>query len=232
MAVQFFNDPLPVTNHGERHVPVVLLVDKSGSMSGAPMAELNQGLIEFGIALQEDSLALGRAEVSVISFDSKVHTDVSFRPAANYQAPTLTANGGTSLNQAIEVGLDAIEARKAEYRAQGVSYYRPWLFVLTDGEPTDTHREKSARNRLQSAIESKKITYLPMGIGPMANISKLQSYYPASANSRPVLKADAKNFKEAFVWLSNSIGVVSNSNPNVSAEVNLPPTPSTITIGI
>ena len=71
-----------------------------------------------------------------------------------------------------------------------------------------------------------------MGIGPMANISKLQSYYPASANSRPVLKADAKNFKEAFVWLSNSIGVVSNSDPNVSAEVNLPPTPSTITIGI
>ena len=55
-------DLLPVANQGERHIPAVLLVDISGSMAGASIDELNQGLIEFGQALQEDSLALGRAE--------------------------------------------------------------------------------------------------------------------------------------------------------------------------
>lgn len=238
MPVKFSADPLPITNQGERHVPAVLLVDTSGSMSGAPISELNQGLVEFGQALQEDSLALGRAEVCVISFNSNVETEMSFRPAADYQAPVLSANGLTSLNEAIEAGLDAIESRKAEYKAQGVSYYRPWIFVLTDGVPTDTERESAAKNRLQKAIMNKKVVYMPMGIGN-ADTSKLQEYYPEvyvdeKGNAKPkvVLKAAASNFKEAFVWLSNSLTMVSQSDPNVSDSINLPPTPSIITVGI
>ena len=54
MPVQFTKDPLPTKNQGERHIPAVLLVDTSGSMSGAPIEELNRGLREFGNALQED----------------------------------------------------------------------------------------------------------------------------------------------------------------------------------
>ena len=74
MPLQFSQDPLPITNFGERHVAAVLLVDTSSSMSDAPIAELNQGLIDFGDALQNDSLALGRAEVCIISFNSSVQT--------------------------------------------------------------------------------------------------------------------------------------------------------------
>ena len=77
------------------HVAAILLVDKSGSMCGAPIAELNQGLVEFGQALQEDQLALGRADISVISFDSSVHIKVGFRPGSEHQAPSLSADGGT-----------------------------------------------------------------------------------------------------------------------------------------
>lgn len=231
MPVQFSTDPLPITNQGERHVPAVLLVDTSGSMSGTPIAELNQGLVAFGQALQEDSLALGRAEVCVISFNSNVETEMSFRPATDYQAPVLSANGLTSLNEAIEAGLDAIESRKAEYKAQGVSYYRPWLFVLTDGVPTDTERESASMERLRKAIRNKKVVYMPMGIGN-ADTAKLQEYYPDETQAKIVLKADASNFKEAFVWLSQSLSVVSQSDPNVSDSINLPPTPSIITVGI
>lgn len=232
MPVQFTTDPLPITNQGERHVPAVLIVDISGSMSGKPIAELNQGLIEFGSALQEDSLALGRAEVCVISFNSSVQTEMGFRPACDYEAPVLSAGGLTSLNEAIEAGLDAIEARKAEYKAQGVSYYRPWLFLLTDGAPTDKERETEARRKLRRAIENKKVVYMPMGIGDGADIAKLQSYYPEGTAAKTVLKANTSNFKEAFVWLSQSLSVVSKSDPNVSNQVQLPPTPSVITVGI
>ena len=96
----FMSDPLPVVNAGERHIPAVLAVDTSGSMGGAPIQELNQGLKEFGIALAEDSLALGRAEVSLITFNSDVQMVEGFRPASEYVAPTLTAGGFTSLNKA------------------------------------------------------------------------------------------------------------------------------------
>ena len=110
MPVQFTKDPLPTKNQGERHIPAVLLVDTSGSMSGAPIEELNRGLREFGNALQEDSLALGRAEVCIISFNSSVETEMGFRPAVDYEAPTLSASGLTSFNEAIQAGLDAIES--------------------------------------------------------------------------------------------------------------------------
>lgn len=232
MPLQFSQDPLPITNFGERHIAAVLLVDTSSSMSGDPIDELNRGLVAFGDALQNDSLAQGRAEVCVISFNSSVQTEMSFRPAADYEAPTLSASGLTSMNEAIEAGLDMLEARKAEYKANGVSYYRPWLFLLTDGAPTDGNLESSAKSRLQSAIKNKKVVYMPMGIGKYADVEKLQSYYPSDASVRPVLQASASNFKEAFVWLSSSISEVSHSDPSNTSEIQTPPTPSCITIGI
>lgn len=232
MGVKRNDDVMPPVNSGERHVAVVILVDISGSMSGKPIEELNRGLIEFRKALEEDSLAMGRADVSIISFNSNVQTEMGFRPAAEYEAPELTASGGTSLNGAVITGLDAIESRKAEYKAAGTDYYRPWVFLLTDGAPTDTGLEAEAKSRLRSAIENKKVVFMPMAIGANADTRMLQSYYPENAATKPVLRADANNFKEAFVWLSKSIGVVSQSDPTVSDQVNLPPTPSIITVGL
>lgn len=232
MSLKFSADPLPIINQGERHVPAVLLVDTSGSMQGAAIDELNRGLVEFGKALQEDQLAYGRAEVCIISFNSSVSMEMGFRPAAKYEAPVMSAGGLTCLNEAIEAGLDAIESRKAEYKAQGVFYYRPWLFVLTDGAPTDSHKEAYVKDKLRSYISGKKVVYMPMGIGAGADTAKLQEYYPDETSAKIVLKADASNFKEAFVWLSQSLSVVSQSDPNVSDKVNLPPTPSIITVGI
>lgn len=231
MPVQFSTDPLPI-NPGERHIPVVLLVDISGSMIGDPIAELNRGLAEFGIALESDDLALGRAEVCIISFNSSIQNEMEFCPAAQYYAPVLSAGGGTSLNEAIEAGLDAIENRKAIYKSQGIPYYRPWLFVLTDGAPTDGYKEDATKERLSKAIENKKVVYMPMAIGANADINKLQEYYPGSAKVKPVLKADANNFKEAFVWLSTSIAQVSHSDPTIASEISLPDLPGGITVGI
>lgn len=232
MSHNYIIDPLPVTNHGERHVPVVLLLDISGSMTGRPIDELNQGLIEFQRALQADSLALGRAEICVITFNSKVNIDVGFTPAAEYSPSHLSASGGTSMNEAILAGLEEIENRIALYKAQGVNYYRPWIFLLTDGAATDTAKEYQAMNALRTAVENKKVLFMPMGIGAGADRNKLREYYPESAASKPVLTANANNFKETFVWLSRSVGVVTASDPNVTDQVQLPPPPASMVIDI
>lgn len=228
----FINDPLPPINPGESHIAVVLLVDTSGSMAGAPIKELNQGLVEFGNAIQSDELAMGRADISIISFNSTVQTEMGFRPANQYEAPTLSANGGTSMNQAIETALDELEQRKALYKQNGTKYYRPWLFLLTDGVPTDNAKLQSARDKLQYAIDKKKVTFIPMAIGSGADKNHLQGYYPPSTQNKVVLQASASNFKDAFVWLSASVSLVSSTDLNVEKSVNLPPTPSTITVGL
>lgn len=225
-------DRLPVVNQGEHHVPAVLLVDTSGSMSGGPIAELNQGLVQFYEALRQDDLALGRAEVSVISFNSSVQIELGFRPAEQYEAPVLSAGGLTAMNEGILKALDEIEMRKQLYRDQGVGHYRPWLFVLTDGCPTDSNLESQAMSALRSAIDNKKVTYMPMGIGASADLGHLKKYYPDNWPNKITLSASAKEFKDAFQWLSASLSVISHSNPQTQSTVNLPPTPSTLTIGI
>lgn len=216
-----------IMNHGEKHIACVLLVDTSGSMSGRAMDELNEGLRVFGEALQEDAKAYGCADICVVKFDSTVEVVVPFAAAAEYQAPVLKAGGLTALNEAVITGLDLIEQRKQEYRTVGVDYWRPWMFLLTDGVPTDTDLSADAHSRLQETLENKKLNFFPMGIGEGANIAELKTYTKDGAGM--VLKAAKENFKEAFVWLSSSMSVISNSDSTLNA-VELPATPGVITI--
>ena len=220
--------PQVPVNTGETHIACTLLLDTSGSMEGKPIEELNKGLQEFGKALQEDDLALGRAEINIITFDSEVHEQLRFTPAISYEAPTLEAGGLTSLNHAINRGLDNIQERTELYKSQGIPYYRSWLFVLTDGAATDTELESSTRARLQEAIRQKHVVFMPMGIGEYADVEMLKSYYPREMAQKFVLKADANNFKEAFAWLGNSIGKVTKADLVKDDKVQLAPVPNDV----
>ncbi len=219
---------IQIMNSGEKHIACVLLVDTSGSMYNQnAIEELNQGLQQFGQALQSDSKAYGCADVCVISFSSTVEEVVPFCPAASFQPPHLEPCGLTCLNEAIITGLDAIEMRKQEYKDIGVDYWRPWLFLLTDGIPTDNEYFTAAHDRLQDALNRKKINFFPMGIGPNADIHYLKQY--TKNGSGMVLKASMNNFREAFVWLSSSMSVISNSDPSMTTA-ELQPLPDSITI--
>lgn len=115
MPVDFTQDMFPPDNAGEKHVPAVLLVDCSGSMYGAPIAELNRGMQLLQEALHEDELALGRTDLAVVSFNSEVTQIQPFMPASAYEPPVLQASGGTSLNGAINLALNMLRERKDYY---------------------------------------------------------------------------------------------------------------------
>ena len=216
-----------IMNPGAKHIACVLLVDTSTSMSGAAIDELNEGLRAFGEALMSDAQASGAADVCIINFNTEVTVEVPFSSAVDYVAPTLSAGGLTALNEAIITGLDAIEQQKATYRQLGVDYYKPWLFLLTDGSATDTEFDADAHQRLAEALANRKVNFFPMGIGAGADIQALKSY-TANGNG-PVLKAEKNNFKEAFVWLSNSMAVPLNSQVG-EKTADLPETPPCMTI--
>jgi uncharacterized protein YegL len=197
----------------EPRVPCILILDVSGSMAGAPIAELNNGLVTYKDELAADKLASKRVEVSVITFGSEVTTVCDFTTAANFYPPTLEANGLTYMGKAVDQAIDALEARKREYKSNGIAYYRPWLFLITDGAPNDPDWE-SAAQRAVAGDKAKSFAMFCVGVGD-ADFDVLKKF-----STRQPLKLSGTRFRDMFVWLSSSQQTVSRSTPG--DEVALP----------
>lgn len=197
-AVEFATNPEP-------RCACVLLLDTSGSMAGRPIAALNDGLAAFARDLGLDALARQRVEVAVVTFGGDVHVRQDFITAGQYEPAPLTAGGGTPMGEAVERALDMIERRKVEYRENGIVYYRPWVFLITDGAPTDDWQAASARVR--DAEEASGVAFFAVGVED-ADMGVLEQL-----TVRTPLKLQGLQFVELFVWLSQSQRNVSTSKP-------------------
>ena len=109
-----------------------------------PINELNKGLQTFKDELMADPMSVKRVELSVVSF-GPVNVETEFQTADSFYPPTLEANGMTPMGEAIEKGIELIQQRKEKYKENGISYYRPWIFLITDGAPTDKWQQ-AAKN--------------------------------------------------------------------------------------
>ena len=210
--------PVPeFVDNPEPRVPCVLLLDTSGSMTGAPMAELNEGLVTLKDTLAADSLASRRAEVAIVTFGGVVTTIQDFVTAENFQPPHLHASGGTPMGEAIMQGLDMIAQRKATYRANGVSYYRPWVFLITDGGPNPGDPWQTASVQVKQGEASKTFAFFTVGVEG-ANFPVL-----GQLATRAPMKLKGLNFRDLFLWLSQSMQAVSQSSTGDEDKVNFPP---------
>ncbi len=217
----------------EPRCAVVLLLDTSGSMHGKPIAELNSGLQDFDAALKSDKLASLRVEVSIIAFGGKVraldvagasgggnheipfNADQAFVTADRFHPPALNANGETPMGEAVRRAIELLRERKEIYKRNGVDYFRPWIFLITDGNPTDSGWEQSAELAKQEE-QRKGVLFYAVGV-ENADVKTLARF----SDQHQPLKLKGLAFRELFRWLSKSLSAVAQSRPGEQAP--LPP---------
>jgi uncharacterized protein YegL len=200
-------------DNAEPRVACVLLLDVSGSMSGSPISELNDGLGILKYTIYADTLASKRAEIAIVTFGGVVNTVQDFVTVDRFNPPTLSPYGDTPMGGAITTGIELINSRKLTYKTNGVSYYKPWIFLITDGGPTDAWQ--AAANQVRDGEKVGSFVFFAIGV-EAANMDVL-----SQISARPPVKLRGLDFRSLFLWLSQSMKAVSMSSPG--DKVNLPP---------
>ncbi len=196
----------------ERRCPVVLLQDTSSSME-PNIAKVNEGLQSLHADLLLDDLASQRVEIAVITF-GPVRLVQDFVTVDQWLPPRLHASGGTPMGEAMRFAIQQLRMRKRAYREAGIAYYRPWIWLVTDGAPTD--RWHDSLDDVQA-----EITVGPNSTAPVATDKPdLDVLRRVSHPVHTVMLREAK-YWEMFVWLSQSLKPVSRANPH--AMLDLPP---------
>lgn len=201
--------------------PCVLLLDTSQSMREAPdgshpIEELNTAVELFAEEIQADHLACHRADVSVIEIKDTAAQRVPFTLARDFTPPQLTPSGLTGIGDGIRLGLEAIRLRRQEYRNNGAQAYKPMMFLLTDGLPTDEW--ESAAAEVRRLCEEGRLNFFAVGTAT-ADFDVLARIAPPTT---PPMRLKPGAFHEMFRWISDSLSSVSGSALN--SKVTLPPT--------
>lgn len=209
-----------------RRLPVYLLLDVSASMMGEPITAVQTGLQALLSGLRRDPHALETAYLSVITFGSEVQEVSPLVEVSAFKVPTLSASGVTRLGAALSLLAAAIKRDVITGSAQRRGDWKPLVFLMTDGCPTDDWR------RGKADLETAPIaTLVACAAGSHADTEVLRELTEAVVT---LDTADAATIQSFFAWVSASVAMSSQkvdlAKHEVSGLGDLPPPPPEINV--
>ena len=205
-------DPSKFTAPTAKPLPVILLLDCSGSMSGEKIRNLNDAVRDMLEVFRDTENGETEIHVAIITFGAEVKLHQALASAGDIRWHDLSASGGTPLGTAFKMAKAMIEDKNVvPSRA-----YCPTVVLVSDGRPGD-----SWENPLQAFIKegrSAKCDRMAMAIGADADEEVLGKFLEGTKN--PLFYAEnAKQLRDFFKFVTMSVTIRTKSQtPNVVPE--------------
>ncbi|PJC18111.1 MAG: VWA domain-containing protein [Comamonadaceae bacterium CG_4_9_14_0_8_um_filter_57_21] len=208
-------DPSKFTAAKAKPLPVILLLDVSGSMGGEKIRNLNDAVRDMLEVFCDTENSETEIWVAIITFGDQVKLHQKLVSAGQIQWQDLSAGGSTPLGVALQMAKAMIEDKDiVPSRA-----YRPTVVLVSDGQPTDDWE-----NPLKEFISdgrSGKCDRMAMAIGAQADETVLGKFIEGTPNGL-FYSENAKQMRDFFKFVTMSVTIRTKSQtPNVIPEAKV-----------
>ncbi len=149
-------------------LPMYFVGDESHSMAGAPIAAVNEGLVDLRDEVAKHPLIGKKVRFGIITFADTAQTRLELSELSEeLMLPSLAPRGrGTSYASALEALRHTIPGDIALLKASGYQVHRPSVFFLSDGQPTEKEDRWRARlEELKDPAFKERPNILAFGVG-------------------------------------------------------------------
>ena len=218
----FYGDAPKIVNASEPHMALLFLLDTSGSMNVllpkrdcSAIEELTDALNRFKVEVCKDEHTKDILDVALIEFNDTHRVVQEFSPIEYMKPVELRAYGRTYISKALEVAVDMVTERSRFYRRSGSEPYKPWIVLISDGEPMDDVDEMA--KKINTLVEENKLAFWSLAVGD-ADKNVLHKL-----SGRRVLNLEGYDFSGFLDWANKSMRAVSQSSPGEKPKgVELP----------
>ena len=209
-----------------RRLPVYLLLDTSGSMMGEPIEAVKNGVQIMMSSLRQNPQAIETAFLSVITFNTSAQQIIPLTDVASFQMVDIRATGVTALGDALRLVAEKIDTEVAKTTPEQKGDWKPLVFIMTDGVPTDDWQAGLAE------FSKRKTAFtVACAAGRDADLNVLKQITESVV---ALDTADSQSIGKFFAWVTASIGVTSTKVDEIGKEVSgldeLPPPPPELNI--
>ncbi|MFF8474198.1 VWA domain-containing protein [Streptomyces sp. NPDC015414] len=208
-------------------LPFYLVCDESGSMAGAGVEALNSSLPQLHAEISTNPTVADKTRFCLIAFSTAATVLQPLTDLSELESlPALSAGGVTSYGAAFRLLKETIEQDVTFLKNQGHQVYRPVVFFLSDGIPTDPDWKTSLRDLNMFPFAPKIIAF---GIGDasaeiLSEIGNFKAFIQKDTSISPAiaLREFATSLTRSIVTSAASVSSRDNRGFTLQVDDQVP----------